>query len=355
MSTQKHPQTFRSQLNEKGMVSIMVTMILMIVMSLIVLGFAQISRRNQRESLDRQLSTQAFYAAESGVNDARELITTAAQNNQAIPAKTSCTDTASGFYSSLITGKNINAANNVSYSCVLVDPSPKSLEYSDIGTTGTIIPLESTGPNFSTIKVTWKSKTNSATPAANCPAGVNNVFTSAANWTCGYGVMRLDLVPVNGATLNNGGLQDSTFTLFAVPRQSGTAVNTAYAGGGRVINAACSNDQCEVTITGLSTNVYYMKAISLYQNASLEVSGTDGTGSSISLTGAQIIIDATGKAQDVLRRIQVHLPINGYGSRNQLPDNAIESTDSLCKRFSAMENYFDNSSTAAGTNPLCQP
>lgn len=353
MSTQKRPQTFRNKLNERGMVSIMVTMILMIVMSLIVLGFAQISRRNQRESLDRQLSTQAFYAAESGVNDARELITNAAQNNQAIPAKTSCTDTGNGFYSTLVNGNQLS--NGVSYSCVLVNPSPKSLEYSDIGTTGTVIPLESTGANFSSIKVTWKSKTNSATPAANCPASVNNVFTSAANWTCGYGVMRLDIVPVSGSALNSGNLQDNALTLFAVPRQSNTPVTTAHGGGGRVINAACNNTQCEITINNLNTNAYYMKAISLYQNASLEVSGADGAGSAISLTGAQIIIDATGKAQDVLRRIQVHMPINGYGSRNQLPDNAIESTDSLCKRFSAMENYFDNSSTANGTNPLCQP
>lgn len=355
MNTHKDSTTIRSRLNEQGMVSIMVTMILMIVMSLIVLGFAQISRRNQRESLDRQLSTQAFYAAESGVNDARELITTAAQNNQAIPAKTSCTDTGNGFYSSLNTANVINTANNVSYSCVLVNPAPKSLQYSDVNTTGTIIPLESTNGNLSSVKVTWKSKTNSATPAANCPAGINNVFTNTANWDCGYGVMRLDLVPVSGSGLNSAGLQDSTFTLFAVPRQTGTAANTAYAAGGRVINAQCDNTDCEVTITGLSTDAYYMKAISLYQNASIEVSGTTNAGTSATLSGAQIIIDATGKAQDVLRRIQVHMPINGYGSRNQLPDNALESTDSLCKRFSAMENYFDNSSTASGTNPLCQP
>ena len=61
------------------MVAILVTMNLMIVISLIVLGFAQISRRNQRQSLDRQLSTQAFYAAETAVNDAADLIKTAVQ------------------------------------------------------------------------------------------------------------------------------------------------------------------------------------------------------------------------------------------------------------------------------------
>jgi Tfp pilus assembly protein PilX len=65
----------QSTSRQAGMVSIMVTMILMVVLSLIVIGFAQIARRNSRQSLDRQLSTSAFYAAEAGVNDVRDLIT----------------------------------------------------------------------------------------------------------------------------------------------------------------------------------------------------------------------------------------------------------------------------------------
>jgi len=43
--------------NQTGLVSIMVTIIMMLVISLIVLGFATVTRRNTREALDRQLST----------------------------------------------------------------------------------------------------------------------------------------------------------------------------------------------------------------------------------------------------------------------------------------------------------
>src|ERR1700761_8288581 len=63
-------QVKRIRRDEQGMVSILVTMIMVIVISLIVIGFAEVSRRNQREALDNQLSTQAYYAAESGVNAA---------------------------------------------------------------------------------------------------------------------------------------------------------------------------------------------------------------------------------------------------------------------------------------------
>ena len=62
--------------DDKGLVSFMITIIMMLVITLIVIGFTQVSNRNRRESLDRQLSTQAFYAAESGVNEALKVLRT---------------------------------------------------------------------------------------------------------------------------------------------------------------------------------------------------------------------------------------------------------------------------------------
>lgn len=60
--------------NQAGLVSFMVVTIIMIVLTLIVLAFARLVQREQVQTLDRQLNAQAFYAAESGINDAvREL------------------------------------------------------------------------------------------------------------------------------------------------------------------------------------------------------------------------------------------------------------------------------------------
>lgn len=47
------------------------------------------------------------------------------------------------------------------------------------------------------------------------------------------------------------------------------------------------------------------------------------------LTG-QVSIDATGKAADVLRRVQVR---RGVGNFNGYPDYALETADELCKRL----------------------
>lgn len=355
-----HNPTKRTNLtaNEKGMVSIMVTMILMIVIALIVVGFAQLSRRTTRESLDRQLSTQAFYAAESGINEARKLIETAVAAGQPVPAKTTC-DAGSGASSTFYGGLDTTLTDNVSYSCLLVNPAPKTLVYNDIGTKGTVIPLISaTGSNFTSLKLNWQSKTNSSTPLTGCPTSINGSFSQVNNWSCGYGVLRFDLVSVAGGSLDANTLANATMTSFAVPLSAnGTNGPVGFsAGGNGSIGVACSNTGCELTINGLNSNQYYMRVSSIYQNVSLQVSLFDGNGAAAT-TEAQVVIDATGKAQDVLRRIQVRVPYNSQTSSNLLPDNALESTDSVCKRFSAMAGKWlgNTPGGVTGTNALCQP
>jgi hypothetical protein len=336
-------------------------MILMIVISLIVLGFAQLSRRNQRETLDRQLSTQAFYAAESGVNDVRELIQNAvAGGSVTVPEKNGCTDTGTGgFYASL--SPDIDASKNVRYTCLLVDPSPERLRYSDVGTTSTVVPMISAnGTPINEITLNWQSKVTGSTPHAGCPTSTTSAFTPAANWNCGYGVLRFDLVPATG-TFTADSLRDSTMTVFAIPFSSGAGgaltatYDTAVATNNRRGVSCTTSSGCTMRVIGLSQTSYFMRISSIYRNAALQISATGPGGVALELEGAQAVIDATGKAQDVLRRIQVHVPLRA-SSQNQLSDYAIQSTDAICKRFSVMDGYFDTSVTGVtSTNRLCQP
>jgi len=365
-------QQYRNSQNQAGMVSILVTMLLLIVISLIVLGFAQISRRNQRQTLDRQLSSQAFYAAESGVNDVRNLIEQALAAGNTVPAKPDCTNgsgPAAAFYSSL--NPTINAGSKVSYSCVMVDPAPKSLAFSDVGPTGTVVPLFSgSGANFGTVKLTWQSKTGSATPTTGCPTTATNRFSPTTSWTCGYGVLRFDIVPVSSASLSPSTLQDTTYTSFLVPVPTSATTSTSYPGaspasrnGNNLIATRCNNTECSMTINGLSTNKYYMRLQSFYQDVSLQITATEAiTGNPASLQGSQALIDTTGKAQDILRRIQVRVPLTP-SSTNLMSDYALQTTDSICKRFAAVDGYFQSSAASVvpglsnlttPPNPACQ-
>lgn len=349
------------QRSEQGMVSIMTTMVLMIVITLIVLGFAQITRRNQKESLDRQLSTQAFYAAESGVNDARKAIQTAVATGNPIVDKTSC----GGSWVVGLLNPDIDASANVRYSCLLVDPSPKLLRYSDVGTTSIVVPMVGkSGATFSSIRLVWQAKTG-GTPTSGCPntlpvgAG-NGRFSPTSNWTCGYGVLRFDLVPTSGATHTVDSLQNGTMTTFAVPFSSGGVASIPYMGGAANVNnvrgVTCNNTQCSLTITmAVPQNSYHLRISSLYRNVSLQISGANAAGTQLEVEGAQAVIDSTGRAQDVLRRIQVNVPLTN-SSENQMSDYAIQTTDSICKRFAALDGYYDSFVVGVtSANRMCQP
>src|SRR4051794_36665296 len=60
-----------SQKDESGIISLIIVAILSVVMALVAVGFAKLTDRELTQASDRELSAQAFYAAEAGINDAR--------------------------------------------------------------------------------------------------------------------------------------------------------------------------------------------------------------------------------------------------------------------------------------------
>jgi Tfp pilus assembly protein PilX len=358
------PSLYTSQ---NGVVSLLVTMVLMIVISLIALGFAQVARRNQNQELDQQLSTQAFYAAESGVNDVANLVSTqlAAGTQATDLVKPTCSSTGpTGLYATLLP----TLGNGVSYTCVLVNPYPPILK-TDVTSTSEIIPISATSP-ITKLTLQWSPEAAGANPVTGCPGSVS--LPTIAQWgACKVGLLRIDLVPSDVPPTDAATLAKETLTTFVVPmKPSGAgptnsipypAVNADTANRNNIVGVDCTNNStpsCTFNITTAGHTGYYLRVLSQYEDSALQISADDATGPE-PLSGAQVIIDATGKAQNVLRRIQVYAPI-GIMS-NQLSDYAVESTDSICKRFAVMSNYFVGDDNPAGTqsnnptlDPLCQ-
>src|SRR5258708_5693843 len=130
MVTRMHKHKIQSinKSGQQGIVSIIVTIILMLVLTLIVLSFAKVSRREERNALDRQLSTQAFYAAESGINDSTVVIKSwiaSGSSNLNTDYMTTCTGFAAvaGLPVALDPAK-LSGSGAASYTCWFVDPSP---------------------------------------------------------------------------------------------------------------------------------------------------------------------------------------------------------------------------------------
>ncbi len=339
--------------SQRGIISIMTAMVLMIIISLIVFGFAQLSRRNQRQTLDRQLSTQAFYAAESGVNDARELLQSAIVGGTPLQSKTECTVTRpASFYASI--NPDLDPSSDIKYSCLLVDVTPKSLNYNSVGSTAIVVPVVSADgmiAPISKIELKVHSETGGASSASGCPIATATVFSPVSGWPndCDYGVLRFDLVPVSAPNLTIDTLRSSTMTTFAVPFSTGGSPLLTYAGGAAnsLVGMPCTSTDCNLTIdvASLAQDSYYMRITSLYQEVSLQVVATDAVGNPLKLKDTQAVVDVTGKAGDVLRRIQVSIPLRST-SQNQLADHAIQTTDNICKRYAVMDGFYNN--TAIG-------
>ena len=325
--------------NQEGIVPIVVTMIIMIVLTLIVTGFAQLARREQRESLDRQLSTQSFYAAETGVNDARKAIA-----DGFVIDKTDCgplTGTIPTGGNALTDNKVDGATGVISYSCLLITQKISDLRYQNVSSTSsTVVPLN---PSVLLDSVSFKWKAKSGSTSATSSLGI---FPPVATWGDKVGILRVDLIPVGpaGGTFSASSLQTGTFTAFFQPISQNTGAGgsasytTALGSQGQIIGVDCNpSGVCEAKIVGLPTgavNNYYVRVKSLYTTSEVTICGNLCNGV-VTFQGAQADIDSTGRASDVLKRIKVRVnDVSSLGNTKSLPEFALDSSEDICKRLS---------------------
>jgi Tfp pilus assembly protein PilX len=339
---------------QSGLASILITMIMMIVITLIVLGFAQIARHEQRETLDAQLSSQAFYAAESGINDALAIY-----NANPGASKSTCSN-GNAPWNTLST--QLSAQTNVSVTCLTFNPTPSNLIYTSVNTSqAQVANVQASSGALNQIIVSWQDSAPPTMPNyTKClSAGPPAQFPPLSGWPsgCTAGVLRLDLVPAN--TLNS----DVVLFLYptavsANPPLNSTPTTVSSGLSGSVVPAACNHSSpaagsssilypydCNVVlnVSGLPTSSvgYYVRFLPIYADASVALSAVNATNptqnpisdaNALPLTNGQLAADATGKAQDVLRRVEERIPAAQLVFP-AAPNDALQSTNSICKEF----------------------
>ena len=357
MATMSEHNRFRG---ESGFASIIVVITFAIILSLIAMGMARIANRESRQALDRQLSAQAYYAAETGVNTAINMLRAnpnlAATNDCALAAKVNSADT----------------DTNASFTCLLIDPAPTSQEYENIETTASKV--TQIGPFSGTyipdrILFNWQGKTfrsDTANP-------------TASGWGADTGILRVSIYPIH-ASNSPATLLAQSRTYFLYPTSSGggtIAYNAASArpnGDGSKVSANCATTAsavptgftganlyksgCTALITGLSLPVFgtgdsfVIRLSSIYQNVTMRFFMSDGT-NLLNIPGGQAMIDSTGKGADVFKRLRVFVPINAARDAAVYPEDAIQSAFSICKRFRVPADGTAASLDSGVTNADC--
>jgi len=314
---------------QSGMVAFVVTSFIIIMLSLVVLAFAQNVRREQRQALDRQLSSQAYYTAESAINETIKYLPSTATDQ-----KEDCS-----FEPGQPTGQDTEAGggnSNFKYTCVMWDKNPEELVFQNVDDQGKVVSLQLKSGDLRSVKIKWESpEQDNVNTGAACPGGNN--FQSVPNYQCNLGIIRAEVMPF--FTGGRDSLINKTFVGFLRP--GGATAQTAFVGHadgngaldqGNVYHVSCQQKSCEMTI-GTSSNPLpagknFLAIKSIYKNSNVYISGTTYTGTQAEFSEAQIEIDATARASDVIKRIKVSVPFKADYNRSGY---AVQAADGICK------------------------
>lgn len=360
---------------QHGFVSIITVSIIMVIATLVVIGFSQLMQREQRQSLDRQLNSQALYAAETGVNDLYDRL----QKGELTEEENLDDCDVSSWPNGGVV--NPNSSNKAAYTCVLYDQTPASIEFNNGAVTtqqSKIFPIQPKGsganpnPRVRSLKFSWSGasgNTDFTLPSTtNCSAQ-----SLPSNPTApGVPILRVDLVrvPTVGNINLNTLTETDTITFFLYPKVNCGSNSSTYASHvstqdkGRLVDVRCTNVNgyaCEYEITSMNNSPatesdrYFARIKSIYNDADVRIEGLStggGGGGVMEFIGAQISADVTGKSNDVLRRIKVQLGNPDY----PVPEFVMQGLSGVCKgiEISPSNDPLPAPQATADINSICQ-
>lgn len=335
-------------LNQFGVASIIVVMIMMVVISSIVVGMSIVVRNNQTSTTNNLLNNQAFYAAETGINDAIYALKNGYQ------LKPGDNNNCNSFISNSHINNILNSASTVYFNCLEINQNPSSISSPIFDNRSTVFPISPTAP-LSQLNFSW-SPDSSSGALSSCPstATVNNL---PSTWSCPYAIIRLDVYKYSASDFSSSNianaLDNNTNTIFIIPTISSsgpTSLNLTFPNSNYhnpyLLAANCNSSNCQTSFNFSSNFNGYVRLSSIYSNSpNITITANKG----VTFSNAQILIDSTGVAQNISQRVEVRIPLtNNQGY--PLPINALTTTNSICKSYSI---YGSNANASVTPEKSC--
>ncbi len=327
--------------NEKGLVSIIIVTVLILVISIITITFASLVQRERRQALDQQQSTQARLAAEAVID---EKVAEFRANPSSIANEDTCDAPESTFS---------DGSDEIQTTCLIVDTAPGPLEYDEVQTNNSTISwLDPATTDLDKIVVTWQNTTTATNDI--CQTRDYGILPQALN-ADEIGMIRFDLTRVgpSGSSFTRDSLKQGALSGVLHPKQGGTVEGTVtYADVNSpdiqpVIFGACGSAPAGVfdpylahaTVDlPLNNDSYVLRLRGIYKSSQVKVVGLDASGNPVPFQDSQISIEATARVNDVVQRIQVRVPA-GAPPREIIPNGAIHVTNAgLCKLIETEPN-----------------
>jgi len=376
----------RGRLQERGGVSIFIVIFTALLVTVVTASFTQLMVRGQQQATANDLSQSAYDSAIAGVEDAkRALVRFQECENEGTSAGDTCADS----IKTALEKKTCNSLEsagvvrfssegevqvgepeqNQAYTCVIVDLETPTVEGEGLkSNVPTLIPLRSK-QDIDTVKISWFTSKDlgklgaddSQQPDFPTPSDPTlERFALGNDWpSFAPPLLRAQLIQ-----FKKGGLSLDSFnspgsanarTLFLYPSDSGGSASDfgldfRRSGSQKNIpkKASCNRNfttyggyACQVEISlpnpenGSKVNrEAYLELQTYYQDvSSYKVELGNGSGTPPKFDQVQAIVDSTGRASSLFRRVKVNISLRNDGVPQQAPSTSLYIDGDLCKNF----------------------
>ncbi|HEY5695638.1 MAG TPA: hypothetical protein VIQ80_02275 [Candidatus Saccharimonadales bacterium] len=389
---------------QRGAVSLFVVIFAALLMTVVTVGYIQLMLRDQQQATSSDLSQSAYDSAQAGVEDAKRLLLlNQACNNGTAPSTINCATiqsaltptagqsqtTCDTLAKSGIVGQTNNetiiqknesdtnsAALNQAYTCVKVGVNTDDYKNSLAVNGSGMVPIRGVS-TFDSIELSWfsindvSSTTTSQTigfPSSGAGVGLPAMGTQ---WQFNYpSLMRVQLMQTGSSFKltdfddSQAGNRSDANTLFLYPSATGVAnfdfaLDARRSPTGTPYQVRCNTSfvngeyACTATIKlptpidgSIGNRNAFLRLTSLYNGAHYRVRLKNGP-SYVQLNQVQPIVDSTGRADNVFRRVQARVELTGDFT---FPEASVDMQGNLCKNFV----ITDAESGYSGT-PTCTP
>jgi Tfp pilus assembly protein PilX len=383
----------RGRQSERGAVSIFIVIFTALLITTITVAFVRTMVQDQQQATMNDLSKSALDSAQAGVEDAKRAIVTyqshCIESGDGV-GTTECNNLASalrdGTHCDTLQKAGVAGSPDdkevvikqaegdellqQAYTCVKVQLDTKDFIGSVTPNTSRLIPLKASGA-FNQIVIEWYSQSDLQTAAGDNPAGgatpvdlgLDARLPKLADWPKNRpALMRVQLLQFGDSfklsdfygTADASNANDAS--LFLVPSRVGRTTMSfsddirQSSTSGALEQIACNPNfsststdtqyACKATIqlpnpidtADAAKRHAYLRVNELYNtNTNFRVTLQDASSNPVSFSSVQPLVDATGRANDLFRRIQSRIELTN--SSIPYTEATVDLTNSLCKSF----------------------
>ncbi len=313
-------------INQNGSATILYTMFFIAVISLISIGFATLSRRDQQSALDNNISNQAQLASETIINSVQNYIRDNLNNPANLVDDNKCNENPEQYdpYKPSFSAGGFD----IIPTCITWDFSPKLIRF-DVKNMGQYSFVNNNYANVTKFNIAWQKPDESP----------GFIYSSDPFADSTQIIDKDDMPMIKIVTSQDLSPGNSSKVMYLIPSTSGSNIAT-YSFQGQKIPVSCETSPtvCKIEINNLSGS-RYISFEAIGSQASISMQALNNSGIAQEVQGALALVDSNIKInQAYTKRVQAFIPLGNTGWQ---PEGAVYAS-ALCKDIKLDGNTNSN-------------